>query len=34
VDPDRVTARFKDGLLRVDLPKLHARGGWRLREKA
>jgi HSP20 family protein len=34
VDPDRVTARFKDGLLRVELPKLHARGGWRLREKA
>jgi HSP20 family protein len=34
VDPDRVTARFKDGLLRVDIPKLHARGGWRLREKA
>ena len=34
VDPDRVTARFKDGLLRVDLPKLHARGGWRLRERA
>jgi HSP20 family protein len=33
VDPDRVTARFKDGLLRVELPKLHARGGWRLREK-
>src|SRR5262245_17728025 len=34
VDPDRVTARFKDGLQRVDIPKLHARGGWRLREKA
>jgi HSP20 family protein len=34
VDPDRVTARFKDGLLRVELPKLHTRGGWRLREKA
>ena len=34
VDPDRVAARFKDGLLRVDVPKLHARGGWRLREKA
>ena len=33
VDPERVTARFKDGLLRVELPKLHARGGWRLREK-
>ena len=33
VDPDRVTARFKDGLLRVELPKLHAHGGWRLREK-
>lgn len=34
VDPDRVTARFKDGLLRVEIPKLRARGGWRLREKA
>ena len=34
VDPERVSARFKDGLLRVELPKLHARGGWRLREKA
>ena len=34
VDPERVTARFKDGLLRVELPKLHVRGGWRLREKA
>ena len=33
VDPERVTARFKDGLLRVELPKLHTRGGWRLREK-
>jgi HSP20 family protein len=33
VDPDRVAARFKDGLLRVEIPKLHARGGWRLREK-
>jgi len=33
VDPERVSARFKDGLLRVELPKLHARGGWRLREK-
>jgi len=32
VDPERVSARFKDGLLRVELPKLHARG-WRLREK-
>ena len=33
VDPERVSARFKDGLLRVELPKLHPRGGWRLREK-
>jgi HSP20 family protein len=33
VDPERVTAKFKDGLLRVELPKLHTRGGWRLREK-
>jgi HSP20 family protein len=33
VDPERVTARFKDGLLRVELPKLQTRGGWRLREK-
>lgn len=33
VDPERVSARFKDGLLRVELPKVHARGGWRLREK-
>lgn len=26
VDPDRVTAQFRDGLLRIDLPKTAARG--------
>jgi HSP20 family protein len=25
VDPDRVTAQFRDGLLRIDLPKARAR---------
>ena len=31
VDPDGVTAQFKDGLLRLEVPKLHRRGGWRSR---
>jgi HSP20 family protein len=29
VDPDRVTATFKDGLLRLDLPKTRPRPPWR-----
>lgn len=31
VDPARVTAQFKDGLLRLDLPKARPRPGWRAR---
>jgi HSP20 family protein len=31
VDPDRVTATFKDGLLRLDLPKTRPRPPWRER---
>jgi HSP20 family protein len=31
VDPDRVTANFKDGLLRLDLPKTRPRPSWRER---
>jgi HSP20 family protein len=29
VDPDRVTATFKDGLLRLELPKVRPRPAWR-----
>jgi HSP20 family molecular chaperone IbpA len=29
VDPDGVTAQFKDGLLRLEVPKLRRRGSWR-----
>jgi HSP20 family protein len=31
VDPDGVSAQFKDGLLRLEVPKLHRRGSWRSR---
>jgi HSP20 family protein len=31
VDPDRVTAQFRDGLLRLDVPKVRPRGSWRVR---
>ncbi len=31
VDGDRVTAQFKDGLLRLEAPKLRPRSGWRVR---
>jgi HSP20 family protein len=31
VDEDRVTAEFKEGLLRLQVPKLRARGGWHVR---
>src|SRR5262249_41852005 len=31
VDPDRVSAQFKDGLLRLEVPKVRPRGGWRAR---
>ena len=31
VDPDRVTAQFRDGLLRLELPKVHPSAGWRSR---
>lgn len=29
VDPARVTGQFRDGLLRLELPKARPRGGWR-----
>jgi len=29
VDPERVAAQFRDGLLRLELPKLRPRSGWR-----
>lgn len=32
VDPDRVTAQFRDGVLRLELPKLRGRGWRRERE--
>jgi HSP20 family protein len=31
VDPDRVTAQFADGLLRLEVPKVRPRGSWRVR---
>ena len=31
VDPDRVTANFKDGLLRLELPKVRPTASWRAR---
>jgi HSP20 family protein len=31
VDPDRVTATFKDGLLRLELPKTRPHPPWRER---
>lgn len=31
VDPDRITAAFEDGLLRLDVPKAHPRGPARVR---
>ena len=34
VDPDRVSAHFRDGLLRLELPRLHGRGLPRGRERA
>ncbi|HUG53155.1 MAG TPA: Hsp20/alpha crystallin family protein [Vicinamibacteria bacterium] len=33
VDPDKVTADFRDGLLRLELPRLHGRGAVRGRER-
>ena len=29
VDPARVSAQFRDGVLRLELPKTHGRAGWR-----
>ena len=29
VDPDKVTAHFRDGLLRLELPRLRPRGSGR-----
>jgi HSP20 family protein len=31
VDPDRITAAFHDGLLRLEVPKVRPRGGTRIR---
>ena len=31
VDGDRVTAEFKEGLLRLEVPKIRPHGGWRVR---
>lgn len=31
VDPDRITAAFTDGLLRLEVPKVRPRGGTRIR---
>jgi HSP20 family protein len=31
VDGDRVTAAFKEGLLHLEVPKVRAPGGWRVR---
>jgi HSP20 family protein len=31
VDPDRIKAEFKDGLLRLEVPKVRPRGGTRVR---
>jgi HSP20 family protein len=31
VDPAGVSAQFKDGLLRLEVPKAHPRGPWRAR---
>ncbi len=31
VDPDRIKADFKDGLLRLEVPKVRPRGGTRIR---
>ena len=33
VDPARVEVQFRDGLLRVELPKVRPRSGWRQREE-
>jgi HSP20 family protein len=34
VDPDRVEAQFRDGLLRLELPRLRGRGAAKGRERA
>jgi len=34
IDPARVVAQFRDGLLRLDLPKAQPRGTWRARREA
>jgi HSP20 family protein len=31
VDPDRVSAQFADGLLRLEVPKVRPRGSWRVK---
>jgi HSP20 family protein len=31
VDPDRVSAQFADGLLRLEVPKVQPRGSWRVK---
>jgi HSP20 family molecular chaperone IbpA len=31
VDPDRITAEFNDGLLRLEVPKAHPRPSTRVR---
>jgi HSP20 family protein len=31
VDSDGVRAQFRDGLLRLEAPKMHAHGAWRVR---
>jgi HSP20 family protein len=31
VDPDRIKAEFRDGLLRLEIPKVRPRGGTRIR---
>jgi len=31
VDPDRITAAFSDGLLRLEVPKVRPRGGTRIK---
>jgi HSP20 family protein len=34
IDPDRVNATFKDGLLRLELSKTGTRGTWRARRES
>jgi HSP20 family protein len=34
VDPERVGVQFRDGLLRVELPKAYPRGTWRSRRES